>query len=306
MGRLNPHATDRRPVRCIREPRRGNLRGRLTGALEQDLLQHERRLAISTLEALFLGALQGLTEFIPVSSSGHLVFFQSLFGLKEAPLFFDVMLHFGTLMAVLITFRHDVAAMGSEALKALRGKKGGLEGKLLFWIVLGTIPTGLMGILLKDWFESFFTRPKSVGAMILITGSLLWLTRWIKGEGRSLERMTWLDAVVIGVAQGVAIMPGISRSGTTISVALYLGLNRELAGRFSFLLSIPAILGATLLEIPKLGVIHDPSLALIGAVTAFGVGYVSLKFLMRMIKLGWVGNFAYYCWAAGIAMVVGF
>lgn len=269
-------------------------------------MQHQGGDAISTLEALFLGVLQGLTEFIPVSSSGHLVFFQSLLGLKEAPLFFDVMLHFGTLMAVLIAFRHDVVAMGSEALNALRGKKGGLERKLLFWIVLGTIPTGLMGILLKDWFQSFFTRPKSVGGMILITGSLLWLTRWIKDEGRPLGRMTWLDAVVIGVAQGVAIMPGISRSGTTISVALYLGLNRELAGRFSFLLSMPAIMGATLLEIPKLGAIDDPSSALIGAVMAFGVGYVSLKFLMRMIKLGWVGKFAYYCWAAGIVMLVAF
>lgn len=248
-----------------------------------------------------------MTEFIPVSSSGHLVFFQSLFGLKEAPLFFDVMLHFGTLMAVVITFRRDVAAITRETSRCLwRREQGGSEKKLFLWIVLGTIPTGLMGILLKDWFESFFSRPKTVGAMILVTGILLWLTRWIKGEARSSEAMTWLDAVVIGVAQGVAIMPGISRSGATISTALYLGLNRELAGRFSFLLSIPAILGATLLEIPKLGVIHDPSSALIGAVTAFGVGYVSLKFLMRMIKLGKVGDFAYYCWAAGIIMVMAF
>lgn len=265
------------------------------------------RFAISTWEALFLGTLQGLTEFIPVSSSGHLVLFQSLLGLKEAPLFFDVMLHFGTLLAVMTCFRRDLAVIARETYGVLsKNEKGGPEKKLLLWIVLGTIPTGLMGIVLKDWFESFFSRPKTVGTMILVTGILLWLTKWIKKEGRSLEEMTWRDAVLIGVAQGIAIMPGISRSGATISVALFLGLHRELAGKFSFLLSIPAILGATLLEAPKVGAIGDPFSALIGAACASGVGYVSLKFLMRMIKLGAVGSFAYYCWAVGIVMVVVF
>lgn len=264
------------------------------------------RLVIGTLEALFLGTLQGLTEFIPVSSSGHLVFFQSVLGLKEAPLFFDVMLHFGTLMAVVVCFRRDLATLVMEASRNLRkGEREGPETRFLLWIVLGTMPTGLMGILLKDWFESFFARPRAVGAMLALTGILLWLTRWKKGERRAIDKMAWWDAVLIGLAQGLAILPGVSRSGATISVALYLGLDRELAGKFSFLLSIPAVLGATLLEVPKMGVVvPDPSSVVIGAGCAFGVGYVALKFLMTMVKLGKVDYFAYYCWFAAMVMVI--
>jgi undecaprenyl-diphosphatase len=161
-----------------------------------------------------------------------------------------------------------------------------------------------MGLLFKDWFESLFSKPKIVGGMLLITGSILYLTRWAKREDRSLEKMKWVDALLIGVAQGIAIIPGISRSGATISMGLFLGLNRELAGRFSFLLSIPAILGATFLEMRNISGTSKLWFAAMGMVVSFGVGILSLTFLMKFIKVGKLSNFSYYCWAIGMIMLI--
>lgn len=256
-------------------------------------------------QAIFLGLVQGLTEFLPISSSGHLVFFQSLFGLKESHLFFDVMVHFGTLLAVVVFFRTDLGQIFRGIGSLLAQKRTKEEGtKLLLWILIGTIPTGLMGLLFKDWFESLFAQPKTVGGMLLITGSILFLTRWAKMEEKNIDKMTWLNAVLIGIAQGIAITPGISRSGITISTGLFLGLNRELSGKFSFLLSIPAILGATLLEARKVGMPAEAWPALLGMAAAFLVGLFSLTFLMKVIRMGKIGNFSYYCFGLGILMVL--
>ena len=248
---------------------------------------------------------QGLTEFLPVSSSAHLVFFQSVLGLKEPQVFFDVVLHLGTLLAVIAFFRNEIVRMVRDLPKGFKGRTE-VPGstKLLFWIILASIPTGLIGFLLKDWFESLFSQPKTVGVMLLITGLALWLTRYRKGEGRALERMRWMDALVIGMAQGVAIIPGISRSGATISSGLFLGLERELSGRFSFLLSVPAILGATLLEFQKIESPSEIWAYLAGATVAFGVGLVALKVLMKIVRSGTLFKFAYYCWAMGMVMIV--
>jgi undecaprenyl-diphosphatase len=228
-------------------------------------------------QSIFLGIVQGLTEFLPVSSSGHLVFFQSLFGLEEPLIFFDVMLHLGTLLAVVIYFRKDICEIVQGLGAVLKKRhKNPPQVKLFLLIVLASIPTGLMGILFKDWFESFFSKPKWVGGMLLITGSVLWLTRWAKKEGKPLGRMRWFDAILIGIAQGIAIIPGISRSGATISVGLFCGLDRELSGKFSFLLSIPAILGATLLdEMKKVNSGGALWTTLIGTAVAFGVGILT-------------------------------
>ncbi|MBM4277773.1 MAG: undecaprenyl-diphosphate phosphatase [Deltaproteobacteria bacterium] len=254
--------------------------------------------------AIFLGVIQGLTEFLPISSSGHLVFFQSLFGMKEPQLFFDVMLHFGTLLAVMVYFRRDISGIIRGIGSMLTGKGKNEEGiKFFFWILVASIPTGLMGILFKDWFESLFSKPKIVGGMLLITGSILYLTRWAKREDKYLEKMNWVDALLIGVAQGIAIIPGISRSGATISMGLFCGLNRELAGTFSFLLSIPAILGATILEMRKIQSVSEILPALLGMGVAFGVGSLSLTFLIKIIKAGKLSNFSYYCWAMGLLML---
>jgi undecaprenyl-diphosphatase len=215
------------------------------------------------------------------------------------------MLHFGTLLAVIIYFRRDIRGIIRGVGSILTGERKNEEGKKLFLLMfVASIPTGLMGLLLKDWFESLFSKPSIVGGMLLITGSILWLTRWVKKEGRFVEKMKWVDAILIGVAQGIAIIPGISRSGATISAGLFCGLNRELAGRFSFLLSIPAILGATLLEMREIQSVSEVSFTLIGMGVAFGVGLLSLAFLMRIIKTGKISNFSYYCWAIGIVMLL--
>jgi undecaprenyl-diphosphatase len=260
---------------------------------------------MNILQSIFLGIIQGLTEFLPVSSSGHLVFFQSLMGLKEPPIFFDVMLHIGTLLAVVVYFRTDIWKIIGGIGSALKGKEENREGaKLFLLIILASIPTGLMGILFKDWFESFFSRPKLVGGMLLITGLVLWLTRFTKKEGKPLGRMGWIDAILIGIAQGFAILPGISRAGATISTGLFCGLDRELSGKFSFLLSIPAILGATLLEFRRIDTTSGLGTVLIGTAVAFGVGILALTLLIKIIKIGKLFNFSYYCCGMGILMII--
>jgi undecaprenyl-diphosphatase len=226
-------------------------------------------------------------------------------GLKEPPIFFDIMLHLGTLLAVVIYFGKDIWKMIEGIISMLRRKEENREGaKLFLWVILGSIPTGLMGILFKDWFESFFSKPNLVGRMLLITGLVLWLTRFTKKEGKPLNRMRWSDAILIGISQGLAILPGISRSGATISTGLFCGLDRELSGKFSFLLSIPAILGATLLEYKKLDITSGLGTVLAGTAVAFGVGILALTFLMKIIKIGKISNFSYYCCGMGILMII--
>ncbi|MDP2972600.1 MAG: undecaprenyl-diphosphate phosphatase, partial [Deltaproteobacteria bacterium] len=227
--------------------------------------------------------------------------------MEEPQLFFDVMLHFGTLLAVMVYFRRDISGIIRGIGSMLTEKRKNEEGiKFFFWILVATIPTGLMGLLFKDWFESLFSKPNMVGGMLLITGSILYLTRWVKREDRSLEKMKWIDAILIGIAQGIAIIPGISRSGATISMGLFCGLNRELAGRFSFLLSIPAILGATFLELMKINLTQAQELwiTLLGTSVSFGAGLLSLTFLMKIIRRGKIANFSYYCWAVGLVMIL--
>lgn len=215
------------------------------------------------------------------------------------------MLHIGTLFAVVIYFWTDIwkIVQGIEATLKREGN-GRKQAKLFLWIIIATIPTGLMGIFFKDWFESLFSKPKAVGGMLLITGLVLYLTRWAKKEGRLSERMGWIDSIIIGIAQGFAIIPGISRAGATISTGLFCGLDRELSGKFSFLLSIPAILGATILEFPKMGGAHELWTTLIGTAVAFGVGILSLTFLMKVIKMGKIANFSYYCWGIGFLIIL--
>ena len=269
------------------------------------LTQQEGRTKIDIFQAIILGIVQGITEFLPVSSSGHLVFLQSLFGLREPPIFFDVMLHLGTLFAVVVYFWKDILEVIQGIRIAFKGRGKGQQGiRLLLWIILATIPAGLMGFLFKDWFESFFSQPRLVGGMLLITGLFLWVTRWTKKEGRDIMKMRWFDSVLIGIAQGMAIIPGISRSGATISTGLLTGLDRELSAKFSFLLSIPAILGATVLEVEKMGTIQELGIVLLGTVAAFGIGLLSLTFLFKINMIRKISIFSYYCWIIGLAIII--
>ncbi len=272
---------------------------------------------LSLLEAIWLGVVQGLTEFLPVSSSGHLVISQHCFGIvaSEAVLF-DLLLHVGTLGAVLVLFRQDVVRL-LHALPALpgqffahRGSWSTLSPDARAWsvILLGTLVTGIFGILLEDPLEAFFDRLSWVGFFLILTGVLLLSTKG-RGEVASDEEssilpgITLWHAVLIGLAQGVAIAPGLSRSGATIAVALLLGIPRVPAVRFSFLLSIPAILGGTLLK-ARHGFDALPTLpAVAGTTISFVSGLLFLWTLLWIVRAGRFHLFAYYTIPAGVAVI---
>jgi undecaprenyl-diphosphatase len=255
---------------------------------------------VTATQAVWLGLIQGLTEFLPVSSSGHLVLGQSLLGIKEPALLFDISVHMGTLLAVLWVFRADFWAM----LRGLWAKDDeARQGRrLLFLVVAASIPTGIMGLLFKDDFERLFASPAAVGLALLTTGFFLMATRLIPAGRADLKATGPLRAVIVGLAQGLAITPGLSRSGTTISVGLMLGMERRLAAHFSFVLSVPAVLGALLLHLKDLGPEAQVSMPplLIGALVACLSGYVALKLLLRIVQAGRLHWFAPYCWALGL------
>jgi undecaprenyl-diphosphatase len=263
-------------------------------------------------DAIILGVVQGLTEFLPISSSGHLVLFQHLLGFREPEMLFDTALHFGTLLAVCIHFHRDLRTMVIDAGWLIR--RPFTEGShphdsprpsLLWWILVGSIPTALIGLLFKDLFEKAFGSVPLVGAMLLVTGILLLLTRMTSRSSNSKQTMGLVKALVVGTVQGIAIIPGISRSGATIACGLFLGLERELAGRFSFLLSIPAITGALALQLIKgnAGQI-DPWTLIVGVFSSGLVGLWALKVLMGMVRQGRLFIFSPYCWMVGLVLLV--
>lgn len=267
--------------------------------------------------SLALGAIQGLTEFLPVSSSGHLVLFQHLFGLKEPELLFDISLHAGTLAAVSVVFFHEIQKIVSALVRlpALIKEAGGIkplfreneEIRIAVFILVGSIPTAVLGLFIKSEADRIFGTPWVSGLMLLVTGTFLWFTKKITREGRSIKQLTIKDAFIIGFVQGVAVLPGISRSGATISAALFLGMERGSAGSFSFLLSIPAVFGALLLSLnsPLTQGSVSEKIMLFGAVTAAVVGFFALKVLLRAVKSGRLHYFAPYCWAVGsIALAI--
>lgn len=267
---------------------------------------------MNTVEAIVLGAIQGLTEFLPVSSSGHLVLFQNLFGLKEPELLFDICLHVGTLSAVVIVFFREIVDMLSALIQipARMKKAGGFirlcqadaSIRMALLIVVGSIPTAVIGLFFKEITDQLFGSLAVVGGMLLVTGTILWLTRRIRGDGRPLRQTTFKDALIIGIVQGLAILPGISRSGSTISTALFLGVDRKVAGRYSFLLSIPAIVGALALglDTPELQTAIPLGTIIAGSVVSALVGWFALVVLLRVVDRGQLHRFAPYCWLVGI------
>lgn len=265
---------------------------------------------IDWFEALILGVVQGATEYLPVSSSGHLVIFQHLFGLEEPALLFDIVLHVATLLAVLWYYRRDIGSLIRETLLAIRALTQGepwaavqtdYPGFRLAWlIVLGTVPTVLIGVTLQDTFEALFGSLRTVGFMLCITGVILLLTRFGSKGTRNIEAMKPVDAVLIGLVQGLAITPGISRSGSTIAVALLLGIEKETAARYSFLLSVPSILGALVLKIGDGGESIGLGATVVGFVAALVTGYFCLALLVQLVKRGKLVWFAPYCFAAGL------
>ncbi len=253
---------------------------------------------MTLLETALLGMVQGVTEFLPVSSSGHLVIFQHLLGFTEPELLLDTSLHLGTLAAVILTFRRDLKAMLAEVWPP---QPKALKESLLVAVILGTIPTAIIGLLFKEPFEAMFASTRTVGVMLLVTGGVVSLSRWAPQRPALQGRISALAAFGIGAAQGLAIIPGLSRSGLTIVCALFFGLQRDLAGRFSFLLAIPAIMGALVLQLDaqaweRVGLVS----LLTGFTISFLVGFLALRWLLQIIRAGYLAYFAPYCWLAGI------
>ena len=261
-------------------------------------------------EALALAVIQGLTEFIPVSSSGHLVLAQTFFGIEPATAFlYDIVLHLGTAAAALAFYRREVAEVLRGLLPPYRQAPPELREarRLLLLLVAATVPTAVIGLSFKDFFEGLFASPRAVVAALAVTGAFLVASARLPATTLALSRAPWWKAVLIGVAQGIAIVPGISRSGSTIVAGLAAGLRREDAVRFSFLLFLPAILGATLLELrhPPAGASVPPALAAAGFAAAAATGYLAILLVLRWTRAGKLWQFGLYCWAvAGLAAAV--
>ena len=264
-------------------------------------------------QAIILGIIQGLTEFLPVSSSGHLVLFQHLFGLEEPELFFNISVHVGTLVAVVIFFRKEIQSIivSLARFSALLFKREAsfddawkdADVKLALLIVIGSIPTAFIGLMLHKVTDIIFSSIFLVGCALIVTGLVLWGTRWIKEEEDAPD-FTIKNALVIGVVQGMAIIPGISRSGSTIVAGLFLGLSRETAARYSFLLSIPAIVGAEILSLREASLHALDGVTILGTITAGIVGYCALKLLVYIVKAGQMHLFSPYCWIVGIIALI--
>jgi len=266
-------------------------------------------------KAVILGIIQGLTEFLPVSSSGHLALAQYFFGIEEPQLFFDVMLHVGTLGAVIVAFRRDIrdilaAVFGREPRPRTDSshqmtKKSGRIFALL--IIAGSVPTVIIALIFKTFIERLFVMPLFVAGMLFVTGVILWLSGRIRSVDAERREVNMVSALIIGAVQGLATLPGISRSGITISAALARGVDREKAARFSLLLSVPAILGATILELKDVASVDIPIWTIIaGTLVAFVVGYIAIKALLRTLRSGHFSRFAYYCWGVGAVAILGY
>lgn len=257
------------------------------------------------MQALILGVVQGATEFLPVSSSGHLVLVPWLLRWEDPGLAFDAMLHLGTLVAVVAYFAKDLWGLLVALLASMKERSLAHDSnrKTAWLIIVGSVPAAVIGLFLEDFFERLFAEPLWVGVLLLCTGALLALSERWSARNRKISGMGWADAVIVGLGQALAIAPGISRSGATISAGLWRGLQRESAARFSFLLSVPVILGAGVFKLQDLlvtpWVLQSPTVVLVGFVAAAVSGFLSIKFLLAYLRTRRLYPFAVYCWAAG-------
>jgi undecaprenyl-diphosphatase len=249
---------------------------------------------MSYLDAVILGIIQGLTEFLPVSSSGHLVLSQKLLEVDDPGVSFEILVHVATLFSVLIYFRGRISAM----VRSLFDTSLPEARRLILYILVGTIPAVVIGLLLKDQIESAFESPLMASAMLIVTGLILLSTRLAPRQTRPLGPGR---ALAIGVGQALAILPGISRSGTTITAGMLLGVAPDRAAEFSFLLAIPAIAGAAVLDIGDLSMLPSANLGpyLVGGVVAFAVALVAVYLVLEAVRRGRFQWFGYYCLAAG-------
>ncbi len=259
-----------------------------------------------------LGFVQGVAEFLPISSSGHLTLLQYFFGMEQPDQLFNILLHFATLLAVCLVYLQDIAEMVVEFFRFLgdlihRRSQSGRPPearRMILLLIVGTLPLFLV-VLLKDRVEALGNYPPFVSCALLVTGAVLFFSDRMDRGHKTARSATLPDVLMVGVAQGLATVPGLSRSGCTISAGMAAGFERKFAVRFSFLLSLPAVLGATILEVKDVlevpGGIPEGVLGkyLLGMVIAGVVGYFSIQLVNLLASKGKFGAFAYYCWAAG-------
>ncbi len=269
------------------------------------------------LSAIFLGLVQGIAEFLPISSSGHLSFFQSFLGLMDVEkenLFFDVLLHLGTLAAVFVAYWSEIKAIVLEFFtmvgvrKLPKGEKPDmLSRRMIFFIILATLPLFVV-LPIKDKVEQLYTNTFFIGFAFLLTGTLLFVSDRISRGGKDLRTATVWDVVLVGCSQAIATVPGLSRSGTTITCGMIRGFDRQFAVKFSFLMSIPAVLGANILsfvDAVQSGVdwSYMPQY-LVGVIVAAVSGYLAIRLLKYITAKGKFGGFSYYCWGAGLLTLI--
>ena len=268
--------------------------------------------------AMVLGVVQGVAEFLPISSSGHLSLLQHFFGMEEPDALYNILLHFATLVAVCVVYRKDIADMVVEFFRwiaALCTGKGG-QGRgnppearrMILLLILGTLPLFLV-LPFDDLVEGMGANPMFVSLMLLLTGCILFLSDHYGGGKKTARTATVKDVLLVGLAQGAATIPGLSRSGATISAGMALGFNRNFAVRYSFLLSLPAVLGATLLKVVKVVQAGALDLELLpmyltGMAVAGVVGFFSISLVKLLASKGKFGSFAYYCWIVGAVSLV--
>lgn len=259
---------------------------------------------------IVLGLLQGFTEPIPISSSGHLVIVRELFNVGIDGLSFEIMVNFGSLLAVLIIYRHDIYRLVENGIRYIttRAEDSKSDFQFILFLVIATIPTGIIGVLFEDYIESQLSGVAVVGFTLLITGAALWIIRNLRGRKND-GGITIKDAIIVGFAQSVALVPGISRSGATIVAAMLVGMKTETALRFSFLLYIPVSLGISVLSAGDLiSGDSDLSVVAIPAILAFAASivatYYSLRWFMNIMARGNLKYFAYYCFAVGLLVIL--
>ena len=268
------------------------------------------------IQGIIIGIVQGLTEFLPVSSSAHLMFIQKLLGV-ESSLAFDTFLHLGSLLAVLIFFRADIYKMLRAWLLSVgdilqhRFKEGFYSDpykRLAWYVILATIPVGIVGVLFESQVDALFAGALYVpGFFLFVTGTILYLSQRMASGQIDMSHMGWFQSLFMGLGQACAIMPGLSRSGTTIATGLVVGLDKEFAAKFSFILSIPAIFGAFIIQLKDIGLSMgtDGAAVMLGFIAAFISGYLAIKWLLDLIQNKSLDIFAYYCWIVGIIVFVG-
>lgn len=272
---------------------------------------------MSYLMSAVLGFVQGVAEFLPISSSGHLTLLQHFFGMPEPDQLFNILLHFATLLAVCIYYLQDVVEMiveffrGIASLFSRQTSHGNPPEarRLVLLVIVGTLPLFVV-MLIKDQVEALGSSPVFVSCALLVTGCVLFLSDRMAGGKKTARNATMKDVLLVGVAQGCATIPGLSRSGCTISAGMAVGFDRKFAVRYSFLMSLPAVLGATILEVKDVfgaeGGLPEGMLPkyLLGMVIAGVVGYFSIRLVNLLASKGKFGAFAYYCWAAGLIFLI--